>query len=232
MSTVAFTPKTLTFLRALARNNDRDWFKAHKAEYVAHVQAPLHALIERLAVDFQQFAPDLACSPRESTFRQYRDTRFSEDKSPLKTHVAAYFPCRALPKDDGAGLYVQIDAREVWIGGGLYHPSSPTLQCVREHIAANLRHLRAIVESPAFRRRVGPITGDRLTRVPRGYDAAHPAAEYLKCKDLIAMRTFPARLATGPRFYATLIGLFRDLAPFVRFLNQPIVARARRAGLS
>jgi uncharacterized protein (TIGR02453 family) len=228
----AFTPKSLTFLRALARNNDREWFKAHKGEFVTHVQAPLHALIERLAIDFQDFAPDLACSPRESTFRQYRDTRFSEDKSPLKTNVAAYFPSRGLPKNEGAGLYVQVDAREVWIGGGLYHPSGPTLQCVREHIATNLRHLRAIVESPAFKRRVGAITGDTLTRVPRGYEASHPAAHYLKFKDLIGMRTFPGTFATEPTFYRTLVGLFRDLAPFVRFLNEPIHARVRRAGFS
>jgi uncharacterized protein (TIGR02453 family) len=224
-----FTPKTLTFLRALARNNDREWFKAHKAEFVTHVQTPLHALIERLAGDFQSFAPDLACSPRESTFRQYRDTRFSEDKSPLKTHVSAVFPSRLLAKGEGAGLYVQIDPKEVWIGGGLYHPPSPVLQLVRAHIAANLQHLRAIVESPAFKRRVGAVSGETLTRVPRGFDATHPAAAYLKHKDLLVMKTFPGRFGADPAFYATLVGLFRDMAPFVRFLNEPLITRAKKA---
>lgn len=222
-----FTPRTLTFLRALARNNDREWFKARRAEWEADVQGPLHALIERLAGDFLAFAPDLDCSPKTSTFRQYRDTRFSEDKSPLKTHVAAFFPSRQLPKGEGAGLYVQIDPKEVWIGAGLYHPPSPILTAVREHIAANLRHLQAIVESPAFRRRVGPVTGDTLTRVPRGFDPQHPAAAYLRHKDLIVMKTFPGRFAHDPAFYRTLVGLFRDMAPFVRFLNEPLVARRR-----
>ncbi len=222
-----FTSKTLSFLRALKRNNDREWFKARKAEFDAHVQGPLHALIEQLAADMGAFAPDLACSPRESTFRQYRDTRFSEDKSPLKTHVAAVFPARGLSRGEGAGLYFQIDPTEVWIGGGLYHAPAPTLNAVRQHIAANLKHLRAIVESPSFRKRLGAVDGDRLTRVPRGFEADHPAAEYLKLKDLIVMKTFPGTFAATPRFYPTLVATFRDAAPFVRFLNAPILARPR-----
>lgn len=220
-----FTPRTLTFLRSLKRNNDREWFRAHKADYEACCQRPMHALIERLAEEFQEFAPDLACSPRESTFRIYRDTRFSEDKSPLKTHIAAVFPARQLAKNAGAGLYFQIEPAEVWIGSGLYHAPSPTLRAVREHLATNFKRFRSIVESPAFSRRVGPVTGDRLRRVPRGFDPSHPAAEYLKLKDLLVMRTFPGSFATTPRFYPTLVRLFRDMAPLVRFLNEPLIAR-------
>jgi uncharacterized protein (TIGR02453 family) len=215
-----FTERTLTFLRALARNNDREWFKARKADFEADVQRPLLALLEQLAGDLREFAPELACSPKESMFRQYRDTRFSEDKTPLKTHVAAVFPVRGLRRHSGAGLYFQIDPREVWIGGGLWHPERAELQAVREHLAAHFTHFRAIVESPAFRKRFGTLSGDRLTRVPRGFPADHPAAEYLKHKDLIAVRTFPGTFAAEPRFYATLVDTFRDLAPFIRFLNS------------
>ena len=75
-----FTHETLKFLRALKRNNDREWFKERKVDFDAHVQRPLLALLDQLAVDMHDFAPDLACSPKESTFRQYRDTRFSEDR--------------------------------------------------------------------------------------------------------------------------------------------------------
>ena len=93
-----FSPKALAFLRALKRNNDRDWFKARKDQYELLLRGPMIEIIERLAVDFRTFAPDLLASPKTSLFRIYRDTRFSEDKTPLKTHIAAVFPSRGLPK--------------------------------------------------------------------------------------------------------------------------------------
>src|SRR4029078_5221322 len=82
-----FTRKTLAFLRALKRNNDRDWFRARKAEYEQHVRGPMFALIDRLARDLPGVAPDLVSDPRVCLFRIYRDTRFSSDKRPLKTNV-------------------------------------------------------------------------------------------------------------------------------------------------
>jgi uncharacterized protein (DUF2461 family) len=87
-----FDPRALSFLRALKRNNDREWFKARKEQYDELLRAPMLAIIEQLAIDFRSFAPDLVASPKVSMYRIYRDTRFAEDKSPLKTHVAAMFP--------------------------------------------------------------------------------------------------------------------------------------------
>src|SRR5204862_648186 len=112
----------------------------------------------------------------------YRDTRFSANKAPYKTHVAAVFPCRSLPKHQGAGLYFHFSPDEVWIGGGMYAPDTAQLQAVREHIAANVRRLRAIVESPAFRRTFGALEGDKLQRVPPGLSSDQAAAEYLRVR--------------------------------------------------
>ena len=219
-----FSPKALAFLRALKRNNNRDWFKARKDQYELLVRGPMIEIIERLADDFRTFAPDLVASPKTSLFRIYRDTRFSEDKSPLKTQVAAVFPSRHLPKLGGAGLYFHVAPDGVWVGGGLHAPAAPQLQAVREHIAANLRHFRAIVESPPFRRGVGPLdTSERLQRVPRGFPSDHEAAEYLKFRHFIAGRDFPATFAASRRFYAGIVGASREIAPLVRFLNEPLL---------
>jgi uncharacterized protein (TIGR02453 family) len=223
-----FTPKTLTFLRALARNNDREWFKARKDDYEAHVRGPMMAVIEQLAIDLAVTAPEIVCSPKGSLYRQYRDTRFSEDKTPLKTYIAANFPSRTLSRGEGAGLYVQVSAKEVWIGGGLYHAPMPTLRAVREHLAANLTRFRAIVESPVFRRRAGALEGERLQRVPRGFAADHPAAEYLKMKDLVVLKVFPGGLATTPRFYSTLVNMFEVIAPMIQLINEPLIAQKRQ----
>jgi uncharacterized protein (TIGR02453 family) len=121
-----FTPKTLSFLRALKRNNDRDWFRERKPEYERHVRGPMIDLLARLAGDLRTFAPELVCDPKVSLYRIYRDTRFSEDKSPLKTHVAAHFPMRGFPRGTGAGLYFEIAPQWVWMGGGIYMRARPT----------------------------------------------------------------------------------------------------------
>src|SRR3954469_9096113 len=175
-----FSAHTLKFLRSLKRNNRREWFNAHRDAYEQHVREPMTAVVERLAEDFRAFAPELVASPKVSMYRIYRDTRFSENKTPYKTHVAAVFPTRGLPKHEGAGLYFHVSPDEVWIGGGMYSPQTAQLHAVREHIASNVRQLRSIVESPGFRRRVGALDGERLKRVPRGFPTDHPAADYLK----------------------------------------------------
>ena len=98
-----FPAETLRFLRALKRNNRREWFNAHRDDYEAYVRQPMTAIVERLAVDLRAFAPELVASPKVSMYRIYRDTRFSDNKTPYKTHVAAVFPTRGLPKHEGAG---------------------------------------------------------------------------------------------------------------------------------
>ncbi len=220
-----FTSRTLRFLRALRRNNNREWFGAHKDEYETHVRGPMLAIIEQLAVDFLRVAPDQMASPR-SLYRVYRDTRFSPDKTPYKTHVAAAFPHQTLPRHESAGLYFHLAPDQLWIGGGLYAPQTPQLRCIREHIVGNLRSFRILVGSPAFRR-LGGVTGTRLQRVPRGYPQDHEAAEYLKLKQYLAGEALDPTLATRPRFYATLLRRFTVLAPFIQFLNTPLVAAAR-----
>lgn len=217
-----FSAATLQFLRSLKRNNRRDWFNAHRDDYEKHVRQPMAAIVERLAEDFRSFAPELVASPKISMYRIYRDTRFSENKAPYKTHAAAVFPTRGLAKHEGAGLYFHVSAEDVWIGGGMYSPQPAQLAAVREHIAANLGQLRAIVESPAFRRRIGALEGERLTRVPRGFAKDHPAAEYLKYRHFIAGAEFPCEFATSPRFYATMLAVFREVLPLSRFLNAPL----------
>ena len=118
-----FTRKTIAFLRALKRNNDREWFRARKANYEAHVRGPMLALVARLAEDFHAFAPELLAEPRASLYRVYRDTRFSADKTPLKTHAAAHFPDRRLRKA-GAGLYFEVAPPGFRRKGGHCAPAS------------------------------------------------------------------------------------------------------------
>jgi uncharacterized protein (TIGR02453 family) len=220
----AFSPKALAFLRALKRHNDREWFRARKDQYDALLRGPMLQLVERLATDFREFAPRLVADPKTAVYRIYRDTRFSDDKAPLKTNIAASFPTRGLAKHQGAGLYLEIAAGWVWIGGGMYAPETSQLHAVREHIAANHTRLRAIVESPGFCRVIGELRGERLQRVPRGFDRDHPAAEYLKFRQFLAGCEYPPDFATSRKFYAGVLNVFRQVAPLTTFLNEPLLA--------
>jgi uncharacterized protein (TIGR02453 family) len=222
-SSPCFTAQTLRFLRALKRHNDREWFKARKDEYEAHVRAPMVNVIERLAVDFRRFAPELVVSPQKSLYRIYRDTRFSENKTPLKTHVAAGFPWRGLPRHEGAGLYFEVAGGWVWAGGGMWAPLPPQLLRVREHISNTYPEIQRISRASTFRRNLGELTGHTLTRVPRGFSKDDPAAEYLQHYRFVAGREFPASLATSAAFYPTLLRTFKTLMPLVRFLNEPLI---------
>lgn len=221
-ATPRFSRQSIAFLRALKRNNDREWFKARREQYEELLRAPMIAVIERLAVDFQAFAPELVASPKTSLYRIYRDTRFSDNKAPLKTNCAAVFPTRGLGKHQGAGLYFEIAPGWVWIGGGMYAPDTSQLHAVREHIAANHRRLSAIVGSATFKRTFGRLEGEQLQRVPRGFAKDHPAAAFLKHRQFLAARELPPAFAYSPRFYTDLLATFKAAAPLMRFLNEPL----------
>jgi uncharacterized protein (TIGR02453 family) len=223
-----FTPKTLAFLRALKRNNDREWFRERKGDYDRHVRAPMVEAIGRLAVDMGRFAPELIADPKRSLYRIYRDTRFSSDKTPLKTNAAAVFPPRGFPRHEGAGLYFEIAPGWTWMGGGLYMPPTPALHAIRSTIATSHPRLHRIVTAPAFRKAVGTLQGDRLTRVPLGYQKDHRAAHYLQFKQFLGFREFPAEFATSGDFYPELLRTFKALMPMLRFLNDAIRAETPR----
>jgi len=218
-----FTAKTLSFLRALKRNNDREWFRARKDDYERHVRGPMLELIARLAVDLRPFAPEFVADPKRSLYRIYRDTRFSEDKTPLKTNAAAVFPPRGLPRHEGAGFYVEIAPGWVWMGGGLYMPPPESLRAIRERIAGSHPKLHRLVTGREFRSVLGDLHGERLARVPRGYLKDHPAGEYLRFKQFLGFREFEPAFATSDRFYPELLRTFKALTPLVRFLNTAVL---------
>ncbi|MBA3638840.1 MAG: DUF2461 domain-containing protein [Acidobacteriota bacterium] len=223
-----FTPETLEFLRALKRNNDRDWFKARKEKYEQHVRGPMIAVIERLARDFQSFAPEIVASPKTSLYRIYRDTRFSDNKTPLKTQVSASFRWKGLPKGEGAGLYLEVHPQWVWMGGGFWAPPSPQLVRIREHIADTFPEIQRLSRARSFTSVFGTLDGEKLTRVPRGYPKDHPAAEYLQFKQFLAGREFPPEFATSTEFYPALIQTYKAAMPLIRFLNEPLGHDPRR----
>jgi len=217
-----FPPETLIFLRQLKRNNNREWFLAHKDIYELKVKAPMTDLVLALGDALQPLAPELIVDPKRAIYRIYRDLRFSPDKRPYKTHISAIFIPQVIPKKTGACLYFHIEPAEIVVAGGVYMPDAPTLRILRQHIADHWEELAAITLQRNFKRLFGKLQGDRLIRPPSGYSADHPAIGVLRQKQFHVVRTEPAALAEGPKLLPRLLTLFSAMLPLVRFLNAPL----------
>jgi len=224
-----FPPEGLKFLRRLKQNNNRDWFLEHKEIYEQQVKLPMTGLVLALGGELSRFAPELNTDPKRAIYRIYRDIRFSPDKTPYKTQIAAAFPPRGLSKHAGAGLYFHIAPEEVLIAGGVYMPGPAELRAIRNHIANQYERLRQILNDREFKKLFGGLEGDRLTRVPLGFPADHPAVELLRYKQFLAYSTHPAELAQSKELLPLVLRNFRAMMPLLRFLNAPL-SQASAAG--
>ena len=142
MARAHFGPELFRFLRDLVKHNDREWFAKHKARYEEHVRDPMLRFIEDLGPVLQEIAPRFVADPRPvggSMFRIHRDTRFSKDKSPYKTHVGIRFPHKAGKDVHAPGFYLHLEPGQVFFGCGVWHPDGATLARIRGSIARTSR---------------------------------------------------------------------------------------------
>ncbi len=219
-----FPKAGIQFLRDLKKNNDRDWFQAHKAVYEENVKAPMTELVLGLGDDFERFAPHYLTDPKKAIYRIYRDTRFSNDKTPYKTHVAASFNHKALAKHAAAGFYFHISLEGILVGGGVYMPGAAELLAIRRQVSADPAAYAAVIQAKPFKRYFGEVVGERLSRPPKGFAADDPALETLKQKQFLASDTLDLELALSPKLLPELAKRFEALAPFIGYLNQPLLA--------
>lgn len=218
-----FPPETLQFLRQLAKNNNREWFMAHKPVYETKVKGPMIELLRALQPELKRFAPEIVYDPARSIFRIYRDIRFSADKSPYKTHISAYMSPAAPSRVEKAGLYLHLEPARLLIAGGLYRPPAPALRAVRHHIVDNEAAVRRILRSREFVRLFGELGGEMLSRTPRGFPADHSAADLLRHKDFIVTVERPARFAESRELLPLAAKHFKAMMPLIRFLNEALL---------
>ena len=217
-----FPPQARNFLRDLKANNRREWFTPRKAVFEEQVKAPMIELVLALGEELRDFGLDLVTAPEKAIYRIYRDVRFSKDKSPYKTHVAAVFTPRGLPKHAGAGLYFHVAPEEVLVGGGIYAPGPKQLLAIRRMIAAQPDRLRGVLQHRGFRRLFGEMSGGKLKRVPKGFASDDPAADLLVYKQFLAGASLPADIVETPKLYRQIVKHFRGIEPFLVLLNSPL----------
>jgi uncharacterized protein (TIGR02453 family) len=217
-----FTPEALKVLRSLARHNERAWFDPRKPTYERELKAPMLALIDEINHALADFAPEHIRPPHKAMFRIYRDTRFSADKKPYKTHVAAWWLRAGLEKTSGAGFYFHVSPTETVIAAGMYMPAPEQLLAVRRHLVDHHAELRALFSSRKLKAAMNEFEGNRLKRAPRGFSEDSPAIDLLLCRQWGVSATLPADAAIQPTLLKQIVTRFRLAAPIVHFLNTPL----------
>jgi uncharacterized protein (TIGR02453 family) len=218
------SPEGLAFLRNLARHNDREWFQPRKAQFEAELKEPMLAIIRKVTDAMIDFAPSFVRPAEKCLFRIYRDTRFSNNKLPYKTHVAAWWSHQGMEKTSGAGYYFHVSAREVVIAAGAYMPEKDQLAAIRHWLLEHHAEFRKVLQTAAIRRSFTEFEGNALTRPPKGFPSEHPGMDMIKCRQWGLAATLPAAAALKADFAAVLIRHFRLAAPVVQALNTPLAA--------
>jgi uncharacterized protein (TIGR02453 family) len=215
-----FSPELFKFLKELRANNNREWFAVNKQRFESVARDPFLQFIADFAPRLHGISSSFVADPRPSggsLFRIYRDIRFSEDKSPYKTHIAAQFRHADAGKDvHTPGFYLHVEPGGCFVAAGLWHPDPPTVTKIRT----------AIVERPgdwkAVRRSKLKVEGDRLSRPPRGFDPDHEFIEDLKLKDFVNSMTFTDKQVISPGFLTDFAAGCKSMTPLMKFLTKSL----------
>lgn len=230
-SQVWFSEETLRFLRGLKRNNRREWFEAHRSAWEQDVKAPMLALIERITQGMMDYAPEHMRPAAKCLFRIYRDTRFSHDKTPYKTHVAAWWSRSGMEKTSGAGYYMHLSATELVIAAGAYMPEKEQTLAIRRRLLDDHEQFRSLIENKQLLRAFRVHDPMALSRPPKGFAAEHPGMEWIKWRQWGVTANLSAETALRPVLPAEVEKRFRLASPLVDFLNEPFAPARRRTSV-
>jgi uncharacterized protein (TIGR02453 family) len=221
-----FSSDALAFLRALKRNNRREWFKPRQEKHDTLIKAPMLELVEALNHEFARFAPEYITPAPKAVYRIYRDTRFAKDKTPYKTHIAAIFPRHSAIKREGAVFYFHFSEKELLVFGGVYAPDREELLAYRNLLQEHYEEFQSILADKQLKKLTGGLQGEQLSRMPKGFSEDHPAEALLRQKQWYLECSLDVKLVTSPKIVTELARRFAAMAPMIEFLNRPSVRKS------
>lgn len=214
---------TLTFLKALKKNNNKPWFDEHREKYnsAKYNFEEFVALLLQGMISFDEDMKEL--TPKNCTFRINRDIRFSKNKTPYKINLSASFN-RGGKKSIYGGYYFHLQpGNNNFVGGGLWRPEPLDLKKLRQEIDYCFPEFKKIIGAPVFKKHYGELEKDEnqmLVNVPKGYDKGNPAADYLRMKSFIATKNLTDVEVLSPKLADEVIRSFKALMPLVKFINR------------
>jgi uncharacterized protein (TIGR02453 family) len=215
-----FSDKSFKFLNALQRNNNREWFHAHKKEYENHVRDPFLQLIGDFQAPLAKISEHYRADPRNvggSLFRINRDARFSHDKSPYKYFSGARFYHQRGRDSEAPKFYFHLQHKNCFIAAGLWHPEPETLRKIRQFILDNPSAWKKAVYAKKFQDNYSR-EAEASVRVPRGFPADHEFANDLKLKSIIAAAPISDDIVCSDQLLKTITKACQDLSPMMDYL--------------
>lgn len=212
---------TISFLKALKENNDREWFDKNRERY-EDAKDDHRLFIDEVIKDFSKVNPKLkGLTAKECVFRIYRDVRFSKNKDPYKTNMGAGINPGG-KKMEMAGVYIHIEPGKSFIAGGRWMPDAPTIKAIRQEIDYNLPQFKKIIFDKNFVKQFGTLEDEKLKTAPKGYPKDHPEIELLKYTSYIVSRELDDKLIQSKDLIKELALAYKTMLPFLNFLNEAV----------
>jgi len=217
-----YLPKSsMDFLEELKINNNRDWFNANKTRFLEQ-QAFIEKLADRLLADLQKHDLIETPSGKKSLYRIYRDTRFSKEKIPFKTHWSGRF-VRATKQLRG-GYYFHLEPGNSYIAGGFFSPNPADMKRIRQDVSFDSTPIRKILESNTFVETFGELQGEQLTTKPKGFDVNDDAIDLLRFKQFLLVRNFTDQQVLNTDFAHEAGQTFINMRPFFDYMSMVLTA--------
>jgi len=212
---------TLSFLSSLKKNNDREWFRKNQALY-ADAKNNFETLMQEIINKIIDFEPIIkGLEVKNCVYRINRDIRFSNDKSPYKSHFGAFIVRGGKKNGDKfAGYYIHIEPGSSILAGGAYMPPSPWLAAIREKIDQESVLFNKIINQKDFIKYFGHLDGEKLKTPPRGYTSDNPNIELLKFKSYLVVNEVPDKLVISPDYFEHVIKVLKSMKPLNDFVNE------------
>ncbi len=208
---------TFDFLKKLSKNNNKDWFTKHKDQY----QSAFNELIvfaDALLAEMNKHDSIETPSGKKSLYRIYNDVRFSKNKSPYKNNLGGGL--RRATKQLRGGYYYHIEPDNTFIAGGFFAPNAEDLLHIRNHLSADPKTLKSILNQAAFKKTFGGLLGEQVKTAPRGFEVTDSAIDLIRHKQFIVKHVFTNEEVLSPDFHISVSNTFKKMRPYLNYMSD------------
>ncbi len=217
MSKASIKPSNFEFLKLIKKNNDRDWFNAHKERYLTELKN-IELVADALLIEMNKHDVIETVNGKKSLHRIYRDVRFSKDKTPYNSHWGGGF--KRATKARRGSYYFHLEPGNSFVAGGFWGPEPSDLKRIRDEFAYDAKSFRAILKNKNFVNTFGTLKGEQIKTTPKGFDADDKAIDLLRYKQFLVIKKFTDKEVLSIDFVKTLNATFKQMRPFLDYMSD------------
>jgi len=208
---------TLDFLKKLSKNNHKEWFTKNKEVY-QKAYSDLIVFADLVLAEMNKHDTIETPSGKKSLYRIYNDVRFSKNKSPYKNNLGGGL--KRATKQLRGGYYYHIEPGNSFVAGGFFSPNAEDLLHIRQHLSADPKTLKNILNQPTFKKTFGGLLGEQVKTAPRGFDVNDPAIEFIRNKQFIVKHSFTNEEVLAPNFHVLVSNTFKKMRPYLDYMSE------------